>query len=145
MNYYTKQLKELTSEQFYRIAQLRISVFVVEQNCPYQEIDTLDEIAWHIWLEDEKDNIVGYTRVINYEDYASFGRVLIAPTYRNSGLGKSLVAHTISFINEKYPNQPIVISGQAYLKMFYESFGFQAISDRYLEDNIPHIKMRKSI
>ncbi|MDR0922098.1 MAG: GNAT family N-acetyltransferase [Lactobacillales bacterium] len=139
---YKKEFSELTTKEFYEIAKLRVSVFVVEQNCPYQEIDEEDETALHLWLEEENE-IVGYARIMDNKETASFGRVLVNPKYRGQGLGRTLVDEVLSEIAQRYPNKTILIGGQAYLKEFYESFGFQTISDIYLEDDIPHYQMER--
>jgi ElaA protein len=143
MDYQVKAFAELTTKEFYEIAKQRVAVFVVEQQCPYQEIDEIDEVAWHTWLE-EAGQLVGYTRIYELEAAVSFGRVLIHQDYRRQQLGKKLVAATIAEIEQRFPGKPIVIGGQAYLKAFYESFGFEVTSDLYLEDDIPHYEMTKT-
>lgn len=142
MIYQTKEFSELTTKEFYEIAKLRIAVFVVEQNCPYQEIDELDEVALHTWFEADGE-IIGYTRIIDTGATVSFGRVLVNPKYRRQNFGKQIVAATLAEIAKRYPDKPVVISGQAYLKAFYESFGFVVISDIFLEDDIPHYHMER--
>ncbi|MGX7245114.1 GNAT family N-acetyltransferase [Enterococcus quebecensis] len=142
MEYYVKKFSELTTKEFFEIVKLRIAVFVVEQNCPYQEVDDSDEKAWHTWLKEEAD-IVGYTRIIDKGATVSFGRVIINPSYRGKKLGNKLLEETLKVIEGKYPNRPIIIGAQAHLTDFYGSFGFKESSDMYLEDGIPHIQMRK--
>ncbi|WP_165005197.1 MULTISPECIES: GNAT family N-acetyltransferase [unclassified Enterococcus] len=144
MEYRVKKLDELTTLEFCRIVQERIAVFVVEQNCPYQEVDAVDEWAWHTYLEDEDGTILAYTRIYEEADAIHFGRVLVNQKYRKDGLGRQIVQQTIETIEEKYPEMPILIGAQEYLRSFYESFGFEAVSDVYLEDDIPHIDMRKA-
>lgn len=143
MDYYVKTFSELSTKEFYEIAKLRIAVFVVEQACPYQEIDGFDEQAIHTWLQEGKD-IVGYTRIINQGETITFGRVIIHPSFRGKKIGNHLLKETLTVIETKWPNKPIVISAQAHLTGFYGAYGFVPISDVYLEDDIPHIQMRKS-
>lgn len=143
MEYHVKEFTELTTKEFLEIVKLRIAVFVVEQHCPYQEVDEADEVAWHTWLQEGAD-IVGYTRIIDKGDIVTFGRVIVNPKYRGKKLGNKLLAETLKVVEDKYPNRPIVIGAQAHLTDFYGAFGFEAISDVYLEDDIPHIHMRKN-
>ena len=138
-----KTFDELTTKEFYMLVKERIAVFVVEQNCPYQEVDEIDPEALHTFLTDEQGNVAAYTRIYKEEDAVHFGRVLVAKEHRQSGLGKQIVQRTLEVIEQKYPNTPIIIGAQDYLRSFYESFGFNAISDVYLEDDIPHIDMKK--
>lgn len=143
MDYHVKKLTELTTKEFLEIVKLRIAVFVVEQDCPYQEVDDADEVAWHTWLQEGTD-IVGYTRIIDQGDTVTFGRVLINPKYRNQKLGNKLLKETLKVVEENYSNRPIVIGAQAHLTEFYGAFGFEAVSEVYLEDDIPHVQMRKN-
>ncbi|MDK9872033.1 MAG: GNAT family N-acetyltransferase [Staphylococcus equorum] len=138
MELVVKRTKDLSNIELLHILEERIKVFVVEQKCAYQEIDKDDEEALHIMLKDE-NHIAAYTRIVDGQSHISFGRVLVAQNYRMRGYGRNIVQKTIDIINEKYSGSLISISGQAYLKSFYESFGFKGVSDIYLEDNIPHI------
>lgn len=142
MEYRVKRFSELTTKEFFEIAKLRIKVFVVEQNCAYQELDEMDEQAMHTWLQ-EGSEIVGYTRIIDQGETITFGRVLVNPDYRGKQLGKKVLEETLKVIEETYPNRKIVISAQAYLIDFYGAFGFKTTSKVYLEDDIPHIQMEK--
>ena len=123
--------------------QLRNEVFVVEQNCVFQDADDKDQESWHVmaWID---DRLTGYTRLVpagvSYAE-ASIGRVVIFPKMRKSGLGKKLMEKSIEMVFSLWNKQPIRIGAQVYLKKFYESFGFQQCSDIYLEDNIEHIHM----
>ncbi|MDA9461224.1 ElaA protein [Enterococcus mundtii 3F] len=143
MKHYVKKFAELTTAEFYAIVKERIAVFVVEQNCPYQEVDEIDEIAWHTYFKDEDGTILAYTRIYTEDDTVHFGRVLVNQAHRKSGLGQKIVEQTLAVIEANAPGRPIVIGAQEYLRSFYESFGFQAISEVYLEDGIPHLDMRK--
>lgn len=143
MEYKVKEFTKLTTKEFLEIVKLRIAVFVIEQNCPYQEVDDVDEFAWHTWLQEGSD-IIGYTRIIDKGDTVSFGRVLVNPDYRGKKLGNKLLEETLKVIEDKYPNRPIIIGAQAHLTNFYGTFGFEEISDVYLEDDIPHIHMKRN-
>ncbi len=143
MNYYVKSFSELNTSEFYAIVKERIAVFVVEQACPYQEVDEIDEHAWHTYFKDDNGNISAYTRVYEEKDAVHFGRVLVNKSHRKEGLGRKIVTQTLEFIEDKYPDKPIIIGAQVYLRSFYESFGFEAISAIYLEDDIPHIDMKR--
>lgn len=135
-----KTLPELTSTEFFEIAQERVKVFVVEQNCPYQEIDEDDSVAKHVILK--KDNqIIAYSRIIEKPEHVTFGRVLVVEEFRGDKLGQELVKITLAEIERLALNKPVIISAQNYLVDFYSSFGFEVISDVYLEDDIPHIDM----
>lgn len=143
MNYNVKEFSELSTKEFYEIAKLRIAVFVVEQACPYQEIDVYDEQAIHTWLQEDQE-IVGYTRIIDQGETVTFGRVIIHPANRGKKLGNYLLEKTLAVIETKFPNKPIVIGAQAHLTDFYGAYGFEPISAVYLEDDIPHVQMRKA-
>ncbi|MDO9374434.1 MAG: GNAT family N-acetyltransferase [Ferruginibacter sp.] len=136
--------KELTVEELYEIMRLRNGVFVVEQNCVYQDADKKDAKSYHLagWLEDE---LVAYCRVLppglSFED-SSIGRVVTSPAHRKSGFGRELVQLGIEKTLAQYNCSTITIGAQLYLRKFYESLGFVQISPEYLEDNIPHIDMR---
>lgn len=134
---------ELTVDQLYKILQLRIAVFVVEQQCNFQDADDKDPKAWHICCWDE-DNLAAYSRIlppgISYKE-ASIGRVLTAKNFRGKKIGKELMQRSIEAVYQLFGKTSIQIGAQLYLKKFYEEFGFKKNSEVYLEDNIPHIKM----
>lgn len=137
-----KTLDEMTAKEFCKIAEERTKVFVVEQDCPYQEIDQLDYTAHHLVLRDDQGNFVGYTRIMDKDkDHSTFGRVLVCQQYRKHKYGRQLVQATIDETKKLFPEKAIKIQAQAYLQKFYESFGFKPVSDVYLEDNIPHLDM----
>lgn len=139
-----KKYHELSLDELYGIIQLRIEVFVVEQDCPYQDCDGKDKDALHIFLE-EDNKIVAYLRVFArgaYFDEAAIGRIVVKKEYRNRGIAGLMIKKAISWIKEHYGDTPITISAQARLEKFYHSFGFKRISGIYLEDNIPHIRMQ---
>ena len=143
MKIVVKTFKELTQIELYKVLQLRSEVFVVEQDCVYQDIDGRDQKAYHV-LGYSDNNLVAYTRFFapcTYAGNTSFGRVVVKLDYRRYGYGKEMVAQTISAIQKRYGKQPIEISAQAHLTVFYQEFGFQQEGEGYLEDGIPHIKM----
>jgi ElaA protein len=141
-----KFFSELSNLEVYKILQLRNEVFIVEQNCVYQDCDNKDLKAWHLcgW---DGENLVAYTRLfdkgISYPDAASIGRVITAPTVRGKNLGKELMLRSIEKIEELFGKTEIRISAQLYLKHFYESFSFVQNGASYLEDGIEHISMIK--
>ncbi len=138
-----KTFEELTTNQLYEILQLRSEVFVVEQDCVYQDVDGKDERALHI-LGIEEGKLVAYARCFERGDYfdeASIGRVLVRENYRKLGYGHEITKASIKAIKTKYKADKIKISAQTYLVIFYESHGFKTVGDRYLEDGIPHIAM----
>lgn len=138
-----KPFTALSSAELYQLLQLRSEVFVVEQNCVYQDIDGKDEKALHV-LGFSDGKIVAYCRLFTAGDYfdtPSIGRVVIAQEYRDKKWGHSLMQEAIDAIAVHYGVQPITISAQLYLKKFYESHGFVQHGEQYLEDGIPHIKM----
>jgi ElaA protein len=146
MNISTKQFYELTLNELYAILALRNRVFVVEQQSIYNDTDGLDQAATHM-LGHDKDILVGYARVLppdtKYKD-PSFGRFLIAKSARKSGLGRLLLSQVIQYMKTTFPNQPIRIEAQSYLKTFYESNGFKSIGEVYDLDGIQHVEMLKS-
>ena len=142
MNVEVKTLSEMTAQEWCRLAEERIKVFVVEQECPYQEIDEQDFQAHHLMLKDDQGHLVGYTRIMAKDSsHATFGRVLVLKQFRGHEYGRQLVQATVDETKRLFPNKTIQIQAQAYLKEFYASFGFKPISDVYLEDNIPHLDM----
>lgn len=132
--------EELSALELQRIYKARVSVFVVEQNCPYPEVDDLDLISTHIFKE-ENNELSAYMRVFPKDETIHIGRVLVAQNHRNSGLGREVVARGLEYIETIYPEMPIYAQAQAHLEDFYGSFGFKTVSEVYLEDDIPHIDM----
>jgi ElaA protein len=139
-----KKFDELTAHELYSILQLRNEVFVVEQNCVYQDADNKDQASYHFtgW---KNDKLISYTRLlpkgIAYDDYVSIGRVVTSSSERGNGIGKELIQRSIEQLNNLFESVPIKIGAQIYLKKFYSEFGFQQTSDIYLEDGIEHIEM----
>lgn len=135
----------LSPYQLYEIMALRQEVFVVEQNCPYQDCDGKDLHSWHLMGHDAAGKLVCYTRLLpeglSYQGYTSIGRVVSSPAARGTGIGKILMRESIQKCRELFGNQAIKIGAQSYLLAFYESFGFVSTGEEYLEDGIPHTKM----
>ena len=143
LNWVLKKFDELTTAELYTIMRLRNEVFVVEQNCAYQDADDIDQLSWHLAGYDG-DKLAAYTRIIppgiSYE-MPGIGRVVTSPAYRRSGIGRILMNISIEKTFRLFNCDSIKIGAQLYLKKFYESLGFETCSDQYLEDGIPHIKM----
>ncbi len=138
-----KSFSELNTTDLYSILQLRSEVFVVEQDCVYQDIDFKDQKALHV-LGYKNDVLIAYTRIFKPEDYfnnSSIGRVLVKETERKFNYGHQIMKASLKAIKEYYKVDKITISAQKYLKKFYESHGFYQVNDEYLEDGIPHIRM----
>lgn len=140
MAYIIKKTTDLTSTEMIQIFQERIKVFVVEQNCPYQEVDELDYEAVHIILKDE-ENFIAYTRVIEEKDCVRLGRILVNQNFRRNNYGRQIIDRAINYVTNHSTKEIVKISAQARLVSFYETFGFKSISEVYLEDEIPHIDM----
>lgn len=142
-----KPFSDLQNLELYQILQVRNEVFIVEQNCPYQDCDAKDFKAHHLcaW---QQGQLVAYARLlppgISYPGQASIGRVLTAPSARRQNLGRELMRRAIGEIYTLFGPVEIAISAQYYLKNFYESFRFVQIGDIYLEDDIPHVHMELS-
>ena len=141
-----RKYKDLTLDEFHNILKLRINVFVVEQDCPYPELDGKDKLAYHFFAfaENNPSQIIAYTRIFKPGDYykeAAIGRVVVHPDFRKDGLGYQLMKESIYQIKALFQTKKIKIGAQTYLKEFYESLGFQKIGKDYIEDGIPHIYM----
>lgn len=141
-----KSFKELTLKELYDLLQLRSEVFVVEQDCVYQDLDGKDKKALHV-LGYKNDNLVAYTRIFKAGDYfeeASIGRVVVRENVRKFKYGYAIMNASIEAIKDNFVETVIRISAQTYLKRFYNQLGFFEVGEDYLEDGIPHINMIKS-
>ena len=141
-----KLFNALSVAELYDILLLRAEVFVVEQNCVYQDIDGKDSKALHL-IGTVNGKIVAYSRLFapgDYYDYASIGRVVISPAYRDRKWGHDLMRASIAAAQEHYTTSAITIMAQLYLKRFYESHGFVQEGEPFLEDGIPHIMMHRN-
>jgi ElaA protein len=138
-----KKFDALTPHELYAILQLRNEVFVVEQNCVFQDADNKDQHCHHLmgW---QQNNLAAYSRIvppdISYSE-SSIGRIVTSPNARGNGIGRELVKQSIEELHSLFGKIPIKIGAQMYLQKFYESFGFMQTSNIYLEDDIPHIEM----
>ena len=142
-----RKFEELTPFQLYDILQLRNEVFVVEQNCVFQDADDKDRDSYHL-MGFQNNKLVAYTRIVPagvIYDEPSIGRVVTSPLVRGSGTGRLLMQQSIETVYKLFGAQPIKIGAQYYLKKFYRSFGFEQTSEIYLEDGIEHIYMLKSL
>lgn len=140
-----KSFQDLTTNELYDLLQLRSEVFVVEQDCVYQDIDGKDQKALHV-LGYHNTNLVAYTRIFQKGDYleeASIGRVVVSAEARKHSFGKEIMNSSIEAVSIYFNTSTIVLSAQTYLKRFYNNLGFIEVGEEYLEDGIPHIKMRK--
>lgn len=138
-----KPFGELTPYELYTILKLRVDVFVVEQNCLYHELDDKDQLAYHLWLEDEQ-GIAAYLRILPPGaafDTPSLGRVISAR--RRCGVGSKLLSAGIEAVRSLYGSNAITIEAQVYAREFYEKAGFIQASEPFDEDGIPHIRMRR--
>lgn len=143
MEVVVKKFSELNTEELFKIYKLRVSVFVVEQKCPYQEIDDFDLQAYHICIKDN-DEIQAYARVLPSGvkfSTASIGRVIAVK--RNCGLGSKILTEAISIAEKVLKEKEIIVEAQVYVRSFYEKHGFIQISEEILEDGIPHIIMQR--
>ena len=144
MELIVKHFSELSTEELFEIYKLRVSVFVVEQQCPYQEIDDADRTAYHVLLKDE-DGIEAYARVLPPGvtfPTASIGRVIAVK--RRCGMGSKIVSAAIRTAETKLNADEITIEAQVYARSLYEKLGFFQTSEEFLEDGIPHIQMERN-
>ena len=137
-----KKFHNLDKFELYKIMQLRVEVFVVEQDCPYQDLDGLDEVGTHLWIEEDSE-ITSYLRINPPKtrfDEVSFGRIVTKEAHRKRGLSEAIILKALEIVeNEKLGS--VRISAQSYLEKYYGKFGFVKCSEEYLEDNIPHVEM----
>ncbi len=143
-----KSFQELSLEEFHDIIALRIQIFIIEQNCPYQEVDGKDKLAHHLFFKNEMDEIIAVTRIlpqgISYAEVA-IGRVVVHEDYRGTGLGNQLMADSMNFVKDEYGKVPVRLSAQKHLENYYGNHGFKSTGKEYLEDGIPHVEMLYNI
>jgi ElaA protein len=145
ITWYHKHFKDLNTTELYQILQLRNEVFIVEQNCPFQDLDDKDLKCYHLMgFDTDAQKILAYTRIVpaglSYEE-VSIGRVVTSQLARGGGFGKQLMQKSIELLEDLYGGVSIKIGAQLYLKKYYESFGFEQLGEIYLEDGIEHILM----
>lgn len=137
---------DLSNKDLYWILQLRSEVFVLEQQCLYQDMDNKDLKSWHLMGKNEEGELVAYARLLppglSYVE-PSIGRVITSPKVRKTGVGKELMREAMMNCYELFGDKNIKIGAQLYLKKFYESFGFEVSGPAYLEDDIEHVEMTK--
>ncbi|WP_018692188.1 GNAT family N-acetyltransferase [Algicola sagamiensis] len=146
MNWQCLPFSQLTTHQLYDLLKLRVDVFIVEQDCPFSDLDNRDQLTsvYHL-CGYEQDKLVAYARLMppgSVFEKASIGRVVTSPDARGSGAGQALMREAIRQCELFWPGVDIEIAAQEYLLNFYQSFGFEAFTDVYLEDGIPHVDMR---
>lgn len=145
ITWYHKHFNYLSTTELYQILQLRNEVFILEQNCPFQDLDDKDFKCYHLMgFDTDSQKVMAYTRIVpagvSYQE-ASIGRVVTSPLARGSGIGKELMKKSIELLEALYGGISIKIGAQLYLKKYYESFGFEQVEEVYLEDGIEHILM----
>ncbi|WP_407411720.1 GNAT family N-acetyltransferase [Methanobrevibacter sp.] len=142
MDWFLKEFDELSLDELYEILKLRAEVFVVEQDCAYNDLDDKDQMALHLFLKDGGE-IIAVSRIlpenVAFEDMA-IGRVIVKKEYRGHGIAKKIMQKAIDYIIKDLKKDKIRLSGQAYLVRFYEDLGFKKVSDVYLEDGIDHFE-----
>lgn len=144
MPWVEKSFADLTVPELYEILALRQRIFIVEQTCPYNDIDNLDPHAYHLWTHDDAGALSAYLRIlpptIPFAE-PSVGRVIVSSSSRGTGLGLSLMREGMSRCWHHHGPRPLRIGAQLYLERFYTSLGFRRASAEYLEDGIPHVEM----
>ena len=144
MDIIIKKFDELTLNELYNIMQLRSQVFVVEQNCIYQDLDDIDKISYHLFIKGNNDMIKAYLRIFEKDkDIAQIGRVVTEEKERKKGYATKLMEKGIQLIKNEMKKNKVYLEGQVYCKDLYLKLGFEIISDEFLEDGIPHYKMIK--
>ena len=143
MQYQIKHYNNLNTNELYDLLRVRIDVFVLEQDCPYSELDGRDKLGFH-YIGIIDGIIMATSRIlpksISYDEI-SIGRVAVHKDYRGAAYGQIMMKNILEFIDQEWPKEPVRISAQSYLDKFYESFGFEPTGKSYLEDGIPHIEM----
>lgn len=144
VNWHIKHFNDVTAPEYHKLLALRAAVFVVEQDCPYQDVDYKDKVAYHVFGLNPDGECVAVARVlpqhISYDE-VSIGRIAVSQSARGTGIADDLMNRCFQFIEQQFGQQPIRISAQQYLTNFYNRHGFKQVSEMYLEDNIPHIEM----
>jgi len=139
-----KQYNDLTVNEFHDIVALRIKVFVVEQNCPYQELDGKDKKSYHLICRDGDGDLAGTMRIlpkgVSYDEVA-FGRIVLNIEERGEHQGDQMMIEAMAFCKAEFGEVPIRLSGQKHLQSFYKKHDFKAVGKEYLEDDIPHLEM----
>lgn len=144
ITWHTKHFNDLSVNEYWEILHLRTEIFVVEQDCPYQEVDEKDRLSFHLYGRNENNEVIATSRIlpegISYKEL-SIGRVALKKEVRGKGIADIMMLKTLEFIEKQFGEVPIRISAQEYLINFYGKHGFKKVGEGYLEDNIPHIEM----
>ena len=145
-----KSWDELSKDDLYAVLALRSEVFIIEQDCPYQDVDGKDQKSHHVICKNSVGEVVAYTRIpkpdVSYTNTPSIGRVVTKETERGTGLGHILMKKSVKFLEELYgEDSDILISAQSHLEGFYGSHGFKKTGKEYLEDGIPHVEMIRRV
>lgn len=147
ISWQTHSFENLKTAELFELLLLRQTVFIVEQQCPYPDIDELDLVAMHFCGRNDDGQLIAYARLLkpglSYQQ-ASIGRVVVSPSARGLKLGRTLMQAALLEMEKLYPEQAIKIGAQQHLERFYNQLGFETISAMYLEDDIPHIHMLRS-
>lgn len=139
-----RSFNELSNAELYNILRLRAEIFVVEQDCVYNDLDGNDEVAHHLMIKDSDGQVVAYVRMLNKGTrftQASIGRLVVAKEARFKGLARRIMTEAAQWMTDNWQLEDIHISAQKYLKAFYSSLGYVIVGDDYLEDGIPHLGM----
>jgi ElaA protein len=143
LNISVKPFCDLDASELYDLLQLRSEIFVIEQDCVYQDLDGKDQKALHV-IGTIENQVVAYTRIFKAGDYfaqASIGRVVVKASQRKHGYGIEIMKASIKAVEEEFDETLIVLSAQTYLRRFYSSLGFRETGEEYIEDGIPHVRM----
>lgn len=140
MNTHIKPFDKLTTQELFNIYKLRVDVFVVEQQCPYHEVDDIDAISHHIYLQNDNSKILAYCRLYKIEDTVHIGRVIASE--RGKRYGTQIMKTAVKFATEELHADSVIIEAQTYAKNFYEKLGFIQTSEPFEEDEIEHIQMK---
>lgn len=143
MNTIIKPFDKLTTQELFNIYKLRVDVFVVEQQCPYHEVDDIDTISHHIYLQNDNSKILAYCRMYKENDTFHIGRVIASE--RRKGYGTQIMKTAIKIATEELHADNIIIEAQTYAMNFYEKLGFTQTSEPFVEDGIPHIQMKYTV
>lgn len=144
-----KPLQDLSALEVHHLYKLRVDVFVNEQQCPYAEIDDIDALPTTLHITAwENEELAGVARLfpdeIDGEKVAHFGRFVVAPSHRGSGLSQGIMNHALRLCDEHFPHQPVFLTAQAPLETYYGSFGFTRCGETFDDEGIPHVPMKKS-
>ncbi|SET04267.1 ElaA protein [Salinibacillus kushneri] len=143
MQWIQKEFNQLTARELYTLLRERVNVFVVEQNCPYPEIDDYDQDSTHLYLEDDGE-VAAYCRLLPHDTIyheASIGRILVKNKFRKQGYAKELMKKALRIMIEDWGESEIKLHAQSHLQNFYGQYGFKTITDEYLDDGILHVDM----